>query len=73
MSAVRELLRRAAQRRRCWCARLPWEELEAEAERQGCSAADVFFDWAGRTVIRSPATGLRPQQSFPSQADGSTL
>ena len=26
---------------------LPWDELEAEAERQGGSAADVFFDRAG--------------------------
>jgi hypothetical protein len=29
-------------------ATLPWRELEAEAARQGCSAADIFFDRAGR-------------------------
>ena len=28
-------------------ARLPWHELEAEAARQGCSPADIFFDRAG--------------------------
>lgn len=27
--------------------RLPWRKLEAEAARQGCSAADIFYDWAG--------------------------
>jgi hypothetical protein len=73
MSAVRELLRRAEHRRRCQRARLPWEELEAEAARQGCSAADVFFDWAGRTVIRSGLTCLQSQQSSPSEPDESTL
>jgi hypothetical protein len=35
---------------RCRCARLPWKDLEAEAIRQGCTAADVFFDWAGRDL-----------------------
>jgi hypothetical protein len=30
-------------------ARLPWDELEAEAKRQGCSPADIFFDRAGRS------------------------
>jgi hypothetical protein len=29
-------------------ASLPWHELEAEAARQGCSPADIFFDRAGR-------------------------
>jgi hypothetical protein len=29
-------------------ARLPWKELEAEARRQGCSPADIFYDRAGR-------------------------
>ena len=28
--------------------RLPWAELEAEARRQGCSPADIFFDRAGQ-------------------------
>jgi hypothetical protein len=31
-------------------ARLPWRALEAEAARQGCSPADIFFDWAGQRV-----------------------
>lgn len=25
-----------------------WDELEAEAERQGCTVADVIYDRAGR-------------------------
>ncbi|MGH2968905.1 MAG: hypothetical protein ACRDK0_07560 [Solirubrobacteraceae bacterium] len=34
-------------RRRARRARLPWGELEAEAARQRCSPADIFFDRAG--------------------------
>jgi hypothetical protein len=34
--------------RRTRGASLPWHELEAEAARQGCSPADIFFDRAGR-------------------------
>lgn len=30
--------------------KLPWDDLEAEAERQGCSVVDVFFDRAGRAA-----------------------
>jgi hypothetical protein len=33
--------------------RLPWSALEAEAARQGCSPADIFFDWAGERVAES--------------------
>ena len=29
-------------------AQLPWEEIEAAARTQGCSAADVIWDRAGR-------------------------
>ena len=36
-------------RRRRW-AKLPWRELEAEAARQGCSEADIFFDRSGHTA-----------------------
>ncbi len=43
-------------RRRVRRARLPWAELEAEAARQGCSAADIFFDLAGLNVPDLPAT-----------------
>jgi hypothetical protein len=28
--------------------RVDWTELEAEAERQGCTVADIVFDRAGR-------------------------
>jgi hypothetical protein len=51
MSAVRDMLRRASQRHRGQSARLPWKELEAEAARQGCSPADIFFDRAGQAKI----------------------
>ena len=37
-------------------ARLPWAELEAEARRQRCSHADIFFDWAGRMPERDLTT-----------------
>jgi hypothetical protein len=53
MTAMRDLqalLARAMHQVRCRCARLPWKELESEAVRQGCSAADIFFDWAGRDL-----------------------
>jgi hypothetical protein len=73
MSAVRQLLQRAAQRRRCRRARLPWRELEAEAVRQGCSAADIFFDWAGRgKAIRSGLAGCQPDPPSHGQADRSS-
>lgn len=36
-------------------ATLPWRQLEAEAARQGCSAADILFDRAGRGLARMNA------------------
>lgn len=56
MSVVWDLVRRAAYRHRCRHARLPWRELEAEAARQGCSAADIFFDRSGRGAHAAPET-----------------
>ena len=42
-------------------AKLPWAELEAEAERRDCSAADIFFDRAGHPGPEPAApTGPRP-------------
>ena len=41
-------LKGISERRRMRGATLPWDELEAEATRQGCSPADIFFDRAGR-------------------------
>ena len=43
-------------------ARLPWAELEAEAHRQGCSPADLFFDWAARAS--EPELGAPGARSF---------
>ena len=48
-----EIIKRRLAAWRARRARLPWTELEAEAARQGCSPADIFFDLAGRG-IRAP-------------------
>jgi hypothetical protein len=53
MPILRELVQSIRARRRVRRARLPWRDLEAEAARQGCSPADIFFDWAGQSVIDS--------------------
>jgi len=45
-------------------AKLPWNELEAEAARQGCSPADIFFDRAGMgdpSVVAAPVL-TEPQE-----------
>jgi hypothetical protein len=47
---IGQIARAFLQARRRRRARLPWRELEAEAARQGCSPADIFFDRAGRMV-----------------------
>ncbi len=47
---VKAIARELREDRRIRRATLPWRELEAEAARQGCSPADIFFDRAGRTV-----------------------
>ena len=59
MRTIGELVssyRAGRQRRR---AKLPWSELEAEARRQGCSPADIFFDRAGRRLDRIGAQRQR--------------
>lgn len=64
--------RRSVQR-----AALPWAELEAEAARQGCSPADIFFDRAGRGIpgltVGSASDGGRelPPPSHSRQSAGS--
>jgi len=50
MRSIKHTLHAHQQRRQAARAKLPWEELEGEAARQGCSAADIFFDRAGRPV-----------------------
>jgi hypothetical protein len=47
MQNIREIARSIREGRRRRRATLPWRELEAEAARQGCSPADIFFDRAG--------------------------
>jgi hypothetical protein len=54
MRAIRQTLRALQEWRRVRRATLPWAELEAEADRQGCSPADVFYDRAGRPVPGLP-------------------
>jgi len=53
MRRIREIARSYREDRRIRRAKLPWPELESEAARQGCSPADIFFDWAGRSVNQS--------------------
>jgi Arc/MetJ-type ribon-helix-helix transcriptional regulator len=55
---LRRLLRDLADRRHDRRARLPWDEVEAEAARQGCSAADILFDRAGRDARVSGRGGV---------------
>ena len=61
-SMITRLLRTRRDKRFFKQALLPWHDLEAEARRQGCSAADIFFDRAGRCtgllapLVAAPAT-----------------
>jgi hypothetical protein len=56
MSALHSL-KEVLKRRRARRATLPWEELEAEAARQRCSPADIFFDRAGDGDAGEPEGG----------------
>ncbi len=47
-------------RRRARRVTLPWAELEAEAARQDCSPADIFFDLAGHDIPSLPDTPPPP-------------
>jgi hypothetical protein len=68
MPFVTEKLRALLEQQRRRRARLPWAELEAEAARQGCSPADVFFDRAGRPVAGLPAIAAAPPAPDPHDA-----
>jgi hypothetical protein len=57
MRLITENLRAVREQRRRRRAKLPWAELEAEAARQGCSPADIFYDRAGRPVPGLPILG----------------
>jgi hypothetical protein len=48
MRSIKQALHALREQRRRRRATLPWTELEAEAARQSCSPADIFFDRAGR-------------------------
>jgi hypothetical protein len=54
MRSIKQTFHRLREQRRLRRAALPWAELEAEAARQGCAPADVFFDRAGRRVPDLP-------------------
>jgi hypothetical protein len=56
MLSIRQTIRVLSERRRRRRPTLPWAELEAEAARQGCSPADIFFDRAGRAKPDFPAS-----------------
>jgi hypothetical protein len=58
MRTLREMARSLRDARRGPRAKLPWRALEAEAARQGCSPADIFFDRAGGGAAEpEPAPG----------------
>jgi hypothetical protein len=54
MLSIKQTIHTLSERRRRRRPTLPWAELEAEAARQGCSEADIFFDRAGRAMPDSP-------------------
>ena len=58
MPSTQQGLTGLRQRWRARRAKLPWHEIEAEAARQGCSPADIFFDRAGLgdPIEAGPAT-----------------
>jgi len=55
--SVLHSLKEVLKRRRARHAALPWDELEAEAARQRCSPADIFFDRAGDGHAGEPGGG----------------
>jgi hypothetical protein len=57
MPSIMQTIHALSERRRRRRPMLPWAELEAEASRQGCSPADIFFDRAGRAMPDSPTAG----------------
>jgi hypothetical protein len=54
MLSIKQTIHALSEWRRRRRPTLPWAELEAEAVRQGCSPADIFFDRAGRAMPNSP-------------------
>lgn len=65
-----ERVRSYREERRKRRAKLPWRELEAEAARQGCSPADIFFDRAGRVAaIELTPSGPRIEIAEPHPAN----
>ena len=53
------------QRWRARSAKLPWHEIEAEAARQGCSPADIFFDRAGLGPPHDAPVAAPPRETAP--------
>jgi hypothetical protein len=70
MRSINETLHALRERRRRRRATLPWAELEAEAARQGCSPADIFFDRAGRPVPGLPLVATARAAPDPDLARG---
>jgi hypothetical protein len=65
MSVLRSL-KEVFDRRRGRGATLPWDELEAEAARQRCSPADIFFDRAG---LGDPGAVDEPAEAYESEPE----
>ena len=55
--SVLQSLKEVLHGRRVRRATLPWDELEAEAARERCSPADIFFDRAGDGDAGEPDGG----------------
>lgn len=72
MSFSAAALRRILDGRRTRGASLPWHELEAEAARQGCSPADIFFDRAGRAEPNDAGLGCGRAARGPDVSDTDT-
>jgi hypothetical protein len=62
LSSLKDIL----DRRRARGAALPWDELEAEAARQHCSPADIFFDRAG---LAEPDDAEEPAEAHESEPE----
>ena len=66
--SVLHSLKEVLHRRRAGRATLPWDELEAEAARQRCSPADIFFDRAGDGDAGEPTAG-GPADAYESELE----
>jgi hypothetical protein len=72
MSVLASGFKRVLEWRAARRATLPWRELEAEAARQGCSPADIFFDRAGHADPNEAGLAAASAACMASDVDGKT-